>query len=101
MDLFLTQWSLLSSMLLRERLPAGQERQVPEERQSRRELCRFAAIRLLPIISALARGTVENSAIADLVSPKSVGASNRFIANAEQSYTIFRLDSFGCVLARG
>ncbi len=48
----------------------------------------------LPIISGLARTAVENSAISDLLSAKRAGASLRLIANAEQSYTIFRFSLF-------
>src|ERR1700722_12400205 len=52
-----------------------------------------------PIISALASASVENSAITDLVSAKSMLAFLHLIANTEQSYTIFVLARFGCELA--
>jgi flagellar basal-body rod protein FlgF len=47
-----------------------------------------------PFISALAYASVENSAIADLVSAKRVEAATPLIANAEQSYTIFSTSPF-------
>jgi flagellar basal-body rod protein FlgF len=52
-----------------------------------------------PIISALAPASVENSAITDLVSAIPTEALRRLIADAEQSYTLFRLVRFGFVLA--
>src|SRR5580698_813737 len=52
-----------------------------------------------PIISALASASVENSAITDLVSAMRAEAFGSLIANAKQSYTIFRSVRFGCVLA--
>jgi hypothetical protein len=52
-----------------------------------------------PIISALARASVENSAITDLVSAKTVALFTSLIANAKQSYTIFSLGRFGRELA--
>jgi hypothetical protein len=56
-------------------------------------------LRAASIISALARASVDNSAFTDLVPATSAGAGMTLIANAEQSYTIFSLARFGCVLA--
>jgi flagellar basal-body rod protein FlgF len=48
----------------------------------------------LPIISALPRAAVENSADIDLVSAKTLEALARLIAHPKQSYTIFPCDLF-------
>jgi hypothetical protein len=53
----------------------------------------------LPIFSALAPACVENSAITDLVSATRAAAFTSLIADATQSYTIFRRARFGRVLA--